>query len=125
MAKKLEKKIEGNDVIITVLGIDEPMTFNTNDLPKEIQDRLIPFGAGHKLGDAAASAKTPEDAKKNIERVWQGMMEAKWTVRAPAEEGEKTPRLSKSVILANIANLPPEQQEQAKVLLAAMGIKLD
>lgn len=124
MAKKLEKKIEGTDVIITILGIEEPMVFNTGDLPKEIQDRLIPFGAGHKLGDSAAAAKTPEESQAAIQRVWDGMLEGKWTTRAPAAEGEKAPRLTKSAIAANLEKLPADQQEAAKAILASLGFAL-
>ena len=121
MAKKLEKKLEGTDVIITVLGIEEPMVFNTGDLPQEIQNRLIPFGAGHKLGDSAAAAKTPEEMQASIQRVWDGMMEGKWTTRAAAEPGEKAPKLTKSAILSNLEKLPEDQREAAKAILASLG----
>jgi hypothetical protein len=124
MAKKLEKKIEGTDVILTVLGIETPMVFNCNDLPQEIQSRLVPFGLGHKLGDAAAAAKTPEEAQANIQRVWDGLMEAKWSTRAPAEPGEKAPKLTKSAIAANLEKLPEDQREAAKAILASLGFSL-
>ena len=122
-AKKMTKRIEGTDVIISVLGIEGDLTFNTNDLSKEIQDRFIPFGLSHKLGDSAAAAKTPEDAKAAITRVWEGLLAGNWTTRTPAEEGaEKAPKISKKTILENLNNLPEDQREAAKVLLASMGI---
>lgn len=125
MAKKLTKKIEGTDVIISVLGIDEDMTFDTTTLPQEIRDRLIPFGAGHKLGDSAASAKTPEDAQKSIKRVWANMLAGEWkTAREPGEAAEKTPKISQKTILANLEKLPEDQQAAARILLASMGFKL-
>lgn len=124
MAKKLTKKIEGTDVLITVLGIEEEMVFNTGDLPAEIQSRLIPFGAGHKLGDSAASAKTPEDAAAAIKRVWEGLLAGEWSVRQPAEEKEKAPKISKKTILENLQNLPEDKREMAMELLKGMGIIL-
>lgn len=123
-AKKLGKKIEGTEVVFA-LG-EEELRYDTALLPQEIKERLIPSGAGHKLGDSAASAKTPEEAKKNIDRVWEGMMANNWTTRQPAAEGgEKAPKISKKSILANLANLPEDQQEAAKALLTSMGISLE
>ena len=121
-AKKLGKKIEQNDVVF-MIG-EEEVRYDTTLLPQEVKDRLVPFGAGHKLGDSAASAKTPEDMKKNIQRVWDGMMESKWSTRVPGEEKEKTPKISQKTIMENLAKLPEEQQEAAKALLASMGILL-
>jgi len=125
MARKLSKKIEGNDVIISVLGIEGDMTFDSSALSEEIRARLVPFGLGHKLGDSAAGAKTPEEAKTAIQRVWDGMVAGNWKTRLPAEEGaEKAPKISQKTILANLEKLPPEQQEAARSLLAAMGFSL-
>jgi hypothetical protein len=121
MAKKLEKRIEGSDVIISVLGIEEPLVFNTGDLPQEIQNRLVPFGAGHKLGDSAASAKTPEESVEAIQKVWAGMLEGKWSTRTAAVPSEKAPKLTKSAILANLEKLPEDQREAAKAFLATLG----
>lgn len=119
MAKKLGKKVEGTDVIFQLQ--DEDLTFNSADLPQEMQNRLVPFGLGHKLGDAAATAKTPEEAKTAIQRVWDGMMESKWSTRTAAEPGEKAPKLTKSAILANLEKLPEDQREAAKAFLATLG----
>lgn len=124
--KKLGKKIEGNEVVFTLGEADgEELRFDATTLPEEIKARLIPFAVGHKLGDAAASSKTVDEIKAAINRVWDALMANTWTSRAPTVEGEakeKTPKISKKTILANLEKLPPEQQESAKILLAAMGI---
>ena len=121
-AKKLGKKIEGTEVLFT-LG-EEELRYDSTALNDEIKGRLITFGLGHKLGDAAASCKTPEESKAAIQRVYDGLLEGKWTTRAAAEESEKVPKISQKSIMANLEKLPPEQQEAAKALLAAMGFAL-
>jgi hypothetical protein len=121
-AKKLGKKIEGTEVIFTI-G-EEEVRYDTATLPQDIQSRLVPFGCGHKLGDAAASSKTPEESKVAIQRVWEGLMEDKWTTRVPGEPKEKTPKISQKTILENLSKLPADQQEAAKALLASMGISI-
>lgn len=120
-AKKLGKKIENTEVIFT-FGGEEEVRYDTAQLPDDIKASLIPFAAGHKLGDSAASAKTTEEMKAAIARVWNGLMESKWTTRTPGEAKEKAPKISQKTILANLANLPEDQQEAAKALLASMGI---
>lgn len=121
-AKKLGKKIEGTEVVIT-LG-EEEHRYDTALLPAELTPRLVAFACGHKLGDSAASSKTTEDMLKNINRVWEGLLAGNWTTRVPGEEKEKTPKISAKTILANLAALPEDQQEAAKALLASMGIML-
>ena len=121
-AKKLGKKIEGSEIIFTV-GDDE-IRYNTAELPEEIRQKLVPFGCGHKLGDAAASAKTPEEIVTAIDKVWNGMVAGNWTTRVPGEPKEKAPKINLKTILENLAKLPEEQQEVAKTLLASMGITL-
>lgn len=122
-AKKLGKKIEEAEVVLTIGEVE--YRYDTALLSDDIRARLAVFGAGHKLGDSAASSKTPEDMKKNIDRVWDGMLAGNWTTRQPAEASEKVPKISTKTIMANLALLPPEQQEQAKALLASMGITLE
>jgi len=123
-AKKLGKKIESNEVIFTFGEADGELRFDVNSLPEAMRTRLLVAGLGHKLGDSAASSKTHEDMKKQINRVWEGLVEGNWTTRVPGEEKEKTPKISQKTILANLENLPAEQQEAARSLLASMGIVL-
>lgn len=118
-AKKLSKAIEGTVVKITVIdGEKGEMTFDVSTLPEEIQAALVPFGAGHKLGDAAAG-RTGKEAEEAIEKVWEGLVKGDWSVRAPAAQ-----KVSLTDIASNLANMSPEEQAQARALLAGMGIKL-
>ena len=119
-AKKLGKKVEGTEVVFNI-G-EEEVRYDTATLPSELTSRLVAFGVGHKLGDSAASAKTPEEMKTSIQRVWDGLMAGNWTTRVPGEAKEKAPKISAKTIAANLAALPPEQQEAARALLASMGI---
>lgn len=112
--KKLTKAIEGTEVVITVIGVEGEMRFDAASLSESIQNKLIPFGLGHKLGDAAAG-REGLDAKAAIEKVWDGLMKEDWSVRAPA-----APKVNISDVKKNLANLSPEEQEKAKALLAQM-----
>lgn len=118
-AKKLAKEIENHQVKITVLGGNEgEMVFDFDKLPAEIQDKLGPFGLGHKLGDAAAGKEGPE-AEEAIKKVFQGLVDNDWTVRAPAG-----PRVSIKSLTDKVTNLDPASQEAAKALLSRLGVKI-
>lgn len=123
-AKKLGKKIENSEVIFSFGGEEVELRYDVNTLPEAMRTKLLVTGLGHKLGDSAASSKTHEDMKKQISRVWDGLVEGNWTTRVPGEEKEKVPKISQKTILENLANLPAEQQEAARSLLASMGINL-
>jgi len=118
--KKLQKDLsEAGKVKITVLdGEKGEMVFDVSTLPAEIQTNLVPFGLGHKLGDAAAG-RTGKDAEEAITKVFEGLVKGDWTVRAPAAQ-----KVSLSDIAANLKNLGPEEQAAARALLAQMGIKI-
>lgn len=117
--KKLAKGIEGTVVKITVLGGDKgEMSFDFTTLPADIQAKLVPFGLGHKLGDAAAGT-SGKDAEASIQKVWDGLLAGDWSVRAPAQ-----PKIAVSTITNNLAALSPEEQEAAKAALEKLGISL-
>jgi len=119
--RKLEKDLAAfpGKVAITVLGgAKGQMIFDPADLPADIQQKLIPFGLGHKLGDSAAG-KSGTDAEEAIEKVWEGIKSGDWTVRAPA-----TPKVSLKDVAANFSNLSEEEKEAAKQLMASLGIKI-
>jgi hypothetical protein len=124
---KLGKKIEGTDVTFSVLTdegeVFEELTFNFGDLPVAIQSYLGPFGLGHKLGDSAASAATPEDRVEAINRTWSALAAGEWTIRQPASPKEKTPRISKKAVAENFATLSAEEQEVARGILEKLGFK--
>ena len=116
--RKLQKGIEGNVVTIKEAATDSTLVFDFSTLPEGIQQKLGPFGLGHKLGDAAAG-KESQEAVNAINKVWEGLMNNDWSVRAPA--GEK---VSKSSIIGKIGSLSEEEQAAAKELLAKLGVAL-
>jgi hypothetical protein len=114
--KKLFKSIEGNVITIKEAVTNETMIFDCALLPAEIKAKLMPFGAGHKLGDSAAGESGP-DAVASIKAVWKGLMEGNWSVRGPA--GEK---VSLAAVESGIEKLPPKEQDAARALLLKLGI---
>lgn len=116
MAKKLTKVIEGTVIKLTADG--KTKSYDFAKLPKEIQAKLGPFGLGHKLGDAAAG-KAGADIFKSIDTVFDGLIAANWSVRAPA--GEK---ISKASINEGMGKLSEKEQAAAKALLEKLGIKM-
>ncbi|MHA1481919.1 MAG: hypothetical protein ACTSQA_00590 [Candidatus Heimdallarchaeaceae archaeon] len=117
--KRMSKTITGTVVAITVIdGENGTMEFNFNDLPEEIQAKFGPFGLGHKLGDAAAGKKGV-DAEEAITKVFDGLMDSNWSVRAPA-----APKVSTKVISENFGNLSEDEQAAAKAVLASLGINI-
>ena len=115
--KKLAKEIEGHLVKITVQGGSE-MVFNFDDLPADIQDKLGPFGLGHKLGDAAAG-KDGDEAVEAINKVFEGLKGGDWSVRAPAG-----PRVSVKALADKVSTLDPASQDAARALLTSLGVKI-
>jgi len=119
--RKLEKDLatyEGKVAITVLGGTKGQMIFDPAELPGDVQNKLVPFGLGHKLGDAAAG-KSGVEAEEAIEKVWEGLKTGDWTVRAPA-----APKVSLKDVAANFQNLSDEEKAQAKLLMASLGIKL-
>lgn len=117
--KKLSKNIDGTVITIKVAGgVKGEMTFDTATLPKKIQDILIPFGAGHKLGDSAAG-RSGVDAEDAIVKVWEGLKKGEWSVRQPAET-----KVSIASMKNALTNMTLEDATKARALMATMGIKL-
>jgi len=118
MAKKLSKKIEGNMVTLTEVTTNTELPFDFASLPKAIQEKLGPFGLGHKLGDAAAG-KEGKEAIDSINKVFDGLKAGDWSVKAPA--GEK---VSVKSVLDIYTQLGGKEKALAAGLLAKLGIKL-
>jgi len=117
-AKKLSKGISGMVVIIKVLdGEQGEMQFDTSLLPDNVKEHLVPFGAGHKLGDSAAG-RTGKEAEEAIQKVWEGLMKGDFTVRAPA-----APKVSVAEIKSALDNMSEEDRASAEKALTALGIK--
>jgi hypothetical protein len=118
--RKLMKDLTDEGVVkITALGGNAgEVEYDFSTLPADIQTKLGPFGLSHKLGDAAAG-KTGADAEDSIQKVWDGLMAGDWSVRAPA-----TPKVSVKALVDKMSALPPEAQEQARALLASLGVDI-
>jgi hypothetical protein len=117
--RKLIRTIEGTVVTITEFVTKKEMKFDFAKLPKEIQEKLGPFGLNHKLGDSAAGA-TGQEAVDSIMQVWDGLMKADWRVKTAA--GEK---VSINAVNSGLEKLPPKEQEAARALLIKLGIIKD
>lgn len=118
-AKKLQKKVEGNVVIINAIdGVAGEMRFDFTSLPQDIQIKLGPFGLGHKLGDAAAG-KAGVEAEEAINKVWDGLMSNDWSVRLPA-----APKVSTKTITDNLGTLSSDEQLAAIAILQKLGLKI-
>ncbi len=116
--KRLKKIIDG-----TVLSITEGDTETTTDydfstLPEAIQALLGPFGMSQKLGDAAAG-KRGQEAVDAINKVWTGLSEGNWSVRAPKAE-----KITKKGLTSRLDALPEAEKGAALKALEALGIKL-
>lgn len=119
--KKLTKDLVTHEgkIAITVLGGEQgEMIFDPNDLSVDIQDKFIPFGIGHKLGDSAAG-RSGVEAENAILRVWEGLKKGDWSVRAPAQ-----PKVALSDIAQNFGALSDEEKAAAAPLLKSLGIDI-
>jgi hypothetical protein len=117
--KRMKKTIEEDCVVIAVIdGAKESTSYDFNTLPETIQEKLGPFGLSHKLGDAAAG-KSGVEAEEAIDKVFAGLMEGNWAVRAAA-----TPKVSTKVIADNFTNLSEAEQDAAREVLIALGIAI-
>lgn len=117
--KKMTKKIEGTIVNIEVLdGKDGAKDFDFAALPADIQAKLGPFGLNHKLGDSAAG-KNGVEAEEAINKVFDGLMNSDWSVRAPA-----APKVSTKVIATNLESLSKKEQNAAIEVLQRLGINI-
>lgn len=120
-AKKLTKDLttKPGTVILTVAeGEMGAMEFDFSELPQKIQKAFGPFGLGHKLGDSAAGRKG-KDAEGAINKVWDGLMNGDWSVRAPAQ-----PKVAISTVVANLNKMQGPEKETAEKLLKSLGISI-
>ena len=116
-AKKLGKFIEGTVVTITEGITNTTLKFDVSKLPEAIQKNFVPFGAGHKLGDAAAG-REGQDAVDAINKVWEGLMKGDWSIRMPAAE-----KVSKRDILSKYNEMPEGKEKVlAQGLLQKLGL---
>ena len=120
MPKKLTKEIEGATITLIEGTTNTSLSFDTSKLSAEIQSKLIPFGAGHKLGDAAAG-KEGQEAVDAINKVWEGLIEGNWSVRAPASE-----KISSSALVAMYNGLTSAKDKiVARGMLEKVGMEFN
>jgi hypothetical protein len=118
--KRLAKVIDGNILTIAEAVTETKLAFDVFDLPESIRSLLTVYGMSQKLGDAAAGKKGQE-AVDAINKVWTGLSEGNWSVRAPAAE-----KISKKSILGKYAEMPDgEEKNLAGELLKKLGITLE
>lgn len=120
--KKLNKNFkEGAEHIVTIEvieGSNGMQEFDPAQLSEEIRERLLSSGLSHKLGDSAAG-KDPADAEEAITKVWEGLKNGDWTVRAPA-----APKVSVKTITNNLDELSADEKAAAITVLQQLGISL-
>jgi hypothetical protein len=115
--KRLKKVIDGTVLTITEGQTGEVLSLDFATLPDGIQALLGPFGLSQKIGDSAAGKKGAE-AIAAMNKVWTGLSEGNWSVRAPAAE-----KISKKSILGKFADMPDgKEKELAAQLLKKLGI---
>lgn len=118
--QKMKKEVdyEKGIVSLTVISNGKQVVADTNKLSPEIQKKLIPLAISHRLGDAAAG-KDGDEAFEAVNKVWKGLLEGHWTVRAPA-----APAITKKSISEKMDALPDAQKAQALKILEQLGITL-
>ncbi len=117
--KKMVKKIDGTKISIEVLdGQLGAVDFDFTELPADIQAKLGPFGLNHKLGDSAAG-KSGVEAEEAIAKVFEGLKNGDWSVRAPA-----APKVSTKTIATNLESLSAKEQNAAIAVLQRLGINI-
>lgn len=116
--RTLTKEVTDTGVKIAVVGGSGEKTFNVADLPEGVQQKLMPFGLSHKLGDAAAGKKGTE-AEEAIQKTWEALMKGDWSFRAPA-----SPKISLKDVADKFAGLSEAEQAAAKALFEQLGFKV-
>lgn len=119
--RRLEKKVDyaNSTVSIKVIATGQEITCNANDLPADIQAKLVPLALSHRLGDAAAGLDGQE-AYDAISKVWEGLKTGNFTIRtAAAPKGVQL-----SDIASKLAGLTGKDAQLAAALLEKLGIKL-
>lgn len=117
LSKDLVKN-PGKVTITAISGTKGERIFDPDELPEDIQKKLIPFGLSHKLGDAAAGLAGVE-AEEAIDKVWDGLLKGDWAVRGPA-----SPKVPLKDLMENFSKLSDDEKQTAALLLKTLGINL-
>lgn len=118
--RKLSKRFNeenGNILTITELITETALEFDFAKYPKEIQEKLGPFGMAIKLGNAASALKGQE-AVNAIMATHEEMLKGNWN------RGHTVAGASKAEVMEKYENLPDSDKARAQKLLAKLGITL-
>jgi hypothetical protein len=115
--KKEFNKENGNILIVTELITETTMEFDFSKYPKEIQEKLGPFGMAIKLGNAASALKGQE-AVNAIMATHEEMLKGNWN------RGHTIAGASKAEVTEKYAALPEGEQARARKLLEKLGITI-
>lgn len=97
MAKKAEKKIEG-EVLSISFATGEALSIGLADVPSDTLTRLAMHGLSQKVGDAYAGGE-PEEAYARAAAVVADLLAGNWTTRVAAS-GPKATQLAEALALA-------------------------
>jgi len=115
--KKLSKTIEGT-VLTMTFDNGKALKFDVNSLTPAIQEKCKLHGMSQKLGDAAAG-KDGDTAVEAVNKTWEALAKGDWSFKVPAG-----PKITKAVLGEKIGTLNKKDQEEAKAILAKLGIVL-
>jgi hypothetical protein len=114
--KKFTKVIEGSVIKITEAITGKTVELDTAKLSPEIQERLKPFGAGHKIGDAA-SGDSGQDAVDSMQKVIDSLMAGEWKAKV-----EKGASVSMNIINSGLDKMSEKERAATRNLLLRYGI---
>lgn len=89
MAKKAEKKIEGDVLTIKFLASNEELVVDINTIPAETLSRLAMHGLSQKIGDSYAGAEA-EESYARAAAVAKDLQEGNWSTRVAAGSPRST-----------------------------------
>lgn len=98
MAKKTEKKIEGDIISVKFIETQEELSVNINDIPAETISRLAMHGLSQKLGDSVAGVDGSEMLAR-MTGVAEDLKAGNWSVRVAAS-GPRTTQLAEALAAA-------------------------
>ena len=98
MAKKAEKKIDGDVLSIKFLESDQELSIDINTIPAEIISRLAMHGLSQKIGDSYAGAE-PGESYDRAAAVLKDLQEGNWSTRVAAS-GPRTTQLAEALAAA-------------------------
>jgi hypothetical protein len=130
MAKKAEKKIEGDVITIKFLETNEELVVDINKIPAETISRLAMHGLSQKLGDSYAGANEGESFAK-ASAVAGDLIEGNWSTRVAAS-GPRSTQLAAALAAATgqtledcAAKLESMDDDAKKELRAHPQIKME